>query len=938
MNLLSRLKKSCQRNKNIIETISLIFLVVFIFIFFFHRFFIKGELISASSFLYLWNPWAKVRPENLTGIQNYIVSDWVDFHIPSFTYVKNASLKLIASGYNFRSSWGTPSGSIMGIVTIHEPLIMFFIKVFKEELGATLLFISKPVLAFIGATLLFRELKLNKYVSLLCSLSFAFSIPVISFIYGTPITGTVALVFIFYFVVRLSKTLSVKDIVFYVLSTIWLITTGFPSSIMYGVIFSFLLFVFLILTDTRFDTKKKFQVIFFFTIVNLLILGVWAWSIFPNLTNLNGVDLRYREGYGAKKLHGSHFPQWLYPNFCGNATTIPRVCDSNWIETSTSSGIVSLIVLFLGLPAILFKHKNRRFFLYFLFITCFSFFLIFNVGGITEIVAKLPLFSISPSTRLVFLIPLLTTISAGVSFDRIFKEFKNKENRKKIILFWVVVGIVIAIIFSIGFDRLIEHLLLLDRPSFIRDLKEVLIVSVLGLILLLLTLFIKNKIIKKVLLVILSLLAVFDLYFYNSNFLPYLKKEHVFPSTEGIEYLQKNTEPEDRIFAIERVFLPNTNYYYGINSLTGHDWRTKAFNEAMQPIEVGMFDKAGTMQFFSREKVLISSEDLKNYLRFNRVKYIVQNPSSLVPEEDAVFIQPHFSDFIHIEQPIKYIIDISRPEVLEHIHLRGLCNSDSESVFNEEDIRLSVTDEKGELLSVPVLAINSTCTGKNYLEIQTARVELTDNSKINLEILDSKNWKLATYSVRDLRKDTTLEGNVNIYELAGVIYARVSDKEIYQNAYDKGDLLIHAVSENTSTAYFYPCNDLSDEECKNNLKNFKITNPRDLREFNQIFQTFQEVPFNYYKEGEMSFDTSRINERGVIILSDNYFKGWNSKEGEVFQGFLGSMNVFVENPEDSVNLSYTNEYLLMGVIISTLSTTILVFLLFYYRKKGLLSN
>jgi uncharacterized membrane protein YfhO len=406
--------------------------------------------------------------------------------------------------------------------------------------------------------------------------------------------------------------------------------------------------------------------------------------------------------------------------------------------------------------------------------------------------------------------------------------------------------------------------------------------------------------------------------------------------TEGIEYLQKNTKPEDRIFAIERVFLPNTNYYYGINSLTGHDWRTEAFNEAMQPIEEGVFKHAGTMQFFNRVKVRISSEDIKNYLRFNRIKYIVQGPSSLNPEDDVAFIQSNVSDYINVKEPIKYIIDISQPEVLENIHLRGLCNSEMKEIFGKNDVRVNVIDEKGESLLVPILEINSKCVGEDYLKIRTAKVKLEENSKLSLEILNSKNWKLAAYSAQDIRKDTTLEGNINTYELVGMIFARVSEKEIYPKVHDKGDLLIHAVSEKTSTAYFYSCKDLSDEECKNNLKNFKITNPRDLREFNEVFQTFQEVPFNYYKEGEMSFDTSGVNERGVIILSDNYFKGWNSKEGEVFKGFLGSMNIFVEKPGDSVNLSYTNEYLLAGIIISVISTSLLAGLLLFYRKKKLL--
>ena len=120
----------------------------------------------------------------------------------------------------------------------------------------------------------------------------------------------------------------------------------------------------------------------------------------------------------------------------------------------------------------------------------------------------------------------------------------------------------------------------------------------------------------------------------------------------------------------------------------------------------------------------------------------MQNPSSLIPEEDAVFIQPYVSDYINIEQPIKYIIDITQPEVLEHIHLRGLCDSEVETILNKEDIRVSITNEKGELLFVPVLEINSTCSGKNSLEIQTTKVELKENFKLNLEILDSKNWNL----------------------------------------------------------------------------------------------------------------------------------------------------------------------------------------------------
>ena len=111
----------------------------------------------------------------------------------------------------------------------------------------------------------------------------------------------------------------------------------------------------------------------------------------------------------------------------------------------------------------------------------------------------------------------------------------------------------------------------------------------------------------------------------------------------------------------------------------------------MQPIENGIFAKAGTMQFFSREKVLLSSPGLKNYLRFNRVKYIVQAPSSLGPDTDPLFLQPYVSDYISIEKPIKYTITLDREEVLQFIELNGQCDVNYKEIFKKVNFFFCLT-------------------------------------------------------------------------------------------------------------------------------------------------------------------------------------------------------------------------------------------------------
>lgn len=925
------------KNKKIVLRIILVLLVVLVFILFFNEFFLKGKYISAGAFLYIWYPWATVKPSFIEGVRNAIVSDWVDYWVAGFSYVKNASLNSLIDGYNVRSSWGMPASSIMGIVSIHEPLMLILVKSFGEFLGSTLLFIIKPFIGFIGMLLLSKKLNIHKFVALVGSAAFAFSIPVISYTYGSAIIGTIALPFIFYACLRLEEEFSPMNVLLYILPVIWLLTCAFPSSIMYGVIFSFFFFITLIIFKQDMEKKRKIGIIMLFVIINILILGLWAWSLLPNFVNLKAFDLDYRGAHGLRKLAKQHFLQWIYPNYCGNGTSITWICGSNWIETSMSSGFVSLLMLFFGSPWIFLRSRRKdKYKLFsFLFAILIIFCLIFNLFNINNLLSKLPIFSITPNTRLVFLLPFFVALAGIFSFSHIVKAFTKKENQKKIIKIWIISGIGVLGTFMFYSNGIIEHLRLMNRDILKQDFIHFLLIGTVAIILILATLYIKKKRWKAVFLVALCFLSAFDLYYYNSKFLPYQKKEEIFPVTEGIEFLQENMRQEDRIITIGRVFLPNTNYYYGINSLTGHDWRTKAFNEAMQPIEVGIFQNAGTMQFFSTEKVLLSSPGLKNYLRFNRVKYIVQTPSSLAPEKDLLFIQPYVSDYVFIEKPIKYTISLDREETLQFIELNGQCNINEEQNFKAEDIKISVVDDKSKSRAVPVLNVNSSCLSNDRLQIQTPKLSLGEGSAIELEIMNSRNWKLATYSVRNLRKDTTLEGHKEIFELVGRIYSESEHSDRYKEVYKKEDLLIHEVSEQTSVAYFYSCAEFEKKECIEKLKNFKIRNPKDLSQFGKIFEGFEEIPFGNYSEGKMSLDTSKINGSGVIILTDNYFKGWHSSQGEVFEGFLGTLNIFVTNPGDTINLDYTNEYLLPGTVISITSVGLLAVVLFLGKKKGL---
>lgn len=897
-------------------------------LFFFHEFFFEGKLISAADFLFLWDPWSDYRPENFVGAQNHIVSDWVDSLIPNFKSIEAGDLIKFVTGYRDGSNWGHPDTTFIGSIT-HDPLIIVLIKIFNSHLGSTLLFLTKSIIAGTGMFFFLKSLEVRDFNSVLGGILLAFSVPLISAIYGTAIMGLVLLPWIFLVLKKLADSFSTKNLLIYIFLIIWLITSNFPITIAYVVIIGVLFFLLLLGKDNKRSIQDKLRIVVLFLMINLIILGLWSWSLLPNIANFKEVDLGYRGNYGIRRLHIDHFFQFFYPNYCGNGTSIPWICDSNWIETSTYSGVVSLVMFFLGLP-IIFLSKIKKSYLpiFFYSITFLLLCLIFNWFYLSNLTSHIPLLNLNPNTRLVFIVPFFTVTSGIVAFSYLQKYLHlNEDIRVKTFFIWFLLFSSIIGLFVLRLETFRDHLYKLPVNILKKDFLHASGLGILSLLGSIILIFGKSKKVQLIVIFLLIPISVWDLYYYNNAFLPYQEPSEIFPLTEGIQYLQENMKQQDRILAVERVFLPNTNEYYGINALTGHDWRTTEFNDIMQPIQPGIFDNSATLEFINREKVVLN-EDILNYLRFNRIKFIVQASKALPPQYDILFNQPNIEGYYHIDKKLEYQILVSSHEKIQELVFNASCKDTAPKASELNNFSILIEKVDGSIKEINIMKSTMICDeNKLILEVEEKDINPGDSVIVKINKLDELD--LALWKSRDLRKDTQLISELEAHELVMKIYYK--QKETFPIQY-RGDMLISSVRQDDSVAYYYSCKDVSESDCKSNLTNFKLENPYALEEFNVLYNKLIELPITHYDEGNIIIDTSGVQPPGILVLSDNYFEGWKSNQGVVFQGFLGGLNVFIDEPVSQVSLRYINPYFVIGVGITLLSGGLLLFVLRKIRE------
>jgi hypothetical protein len=139
-------------------------------------------------------------------------------------------------------------------------------------------------------------------------------------------------------------------------------------------------------------------------------------------------------------------------------------------------------------------------------------------------------------------------------------------------------------------------------------------------------------------------------------------------------------------------------------------------------------------------------------------------------------------------------------------------------------------------------------------------------------------------------------------------------------------------------AYYYSCDLKKVNGCKDLLLKEHIN---DLDDFNVFYNKLEKINIEEYKDGFIALDTSNLDGQGIILLADNYFKGWRTNgSNEVFESNMGTIAVtwYGENDENEIYLKYLNPYLKPGAILTGISFVSMGVFLFLIRKKKLEGN
>ena len=566
------------------------FLFLIIVIVFFFSKTLNGLLpIPSDTIVGLYHPfrdiYAKEYPNGIP-FKNFLITDPVrqiypwkelsidllsNFQVPSWNPYEMAGKPLAG---NFQSSLFYP----LNIILLFNPFYLSW----------SLFIILQVVLTAIFMFAFLRNLstqmrdpasagKLQKSASVLGALAFSFSGFVISwFEWGNVIHTALWLPLILLSIDKMFEHSNNKSnlpagrqgkkilIWFAILlfSTISSFFAGHLQIFFYVSIFSFAYFCL-----RWFQNGRKLKTLGLFVISFLLFSIITAVQWIPTLQFINlsarGLDLNWHtEGWF---IPWQHLIQFIFPDFFGNPATLNYFGVWNYAEFVGYIGIIP--ILFAVYSLFLSKLKEKYFFLGGAVIA-----LTFSLPTpIAEIPFKLgiPLLSSSQPTRLIFIVSFCSAVLGAIGFDHFQK---NKKRSLKQLAPIALLFLLFSLVWITNYKSINLFNLNLQNLSVVnRNLIFPTLIFILGSALVFTYLFIKNKTIKNALVILILIIAAFDLFRFSDKFAPFTKKEYLFPSTKTVEFIKKDKE----VFRIgsndSRIFPPNFLTHYKIQSIEGYD-------------------------------------------------------------------------------------------------------------------------------------------------------------------------------------------------------------------------------------------------------------------------------------------------------------------------------------------------------------------------------
>ncbi|MCX8009050.1 MAG: YfhO family protein, partial [Patescibacteria group bacterium] len=521
---------------------------------FFSPFFFHRKLpVPSDTLVGMYHPWRDVYADEYPrGIpfKNFLITDPIRQQIPW----RKIGIDELKQG---RIPWWNPysfSGApLLGNIQsgLLYPLnVLFFL--FPFPLAWSLLIISQPLLAGIFLYLYLSSKKLDPWACLLASIAWAFSgFSVAWLTWGTIVHTALWLPLILLCIDKAKNIFPWSFIVGMLLSISFF--AGHVQIFLYCLFFAF----FYALISKR---KKIFIVSF---VVFLIIGSIQLKELYLVVLQSSRFieeDLLSKEGWFFPF---QHLIQFFIPDFFGNPSTLNYWGTWNYGEFIGYIGILPLVFAFFGIFFVQFQRKIL--FLSAIFISL-AFMLPTPIAKIPYLL-KISLWSSLQPTRLLVLVIFSLCVISAYGFH--FFLHDKKHNRQLLMIYGMVsVFFCIAILLTWFMSNNSSG----DFSNHMRiAFRNTIFPSVIFFFGFFLFIFQKIKIPKLFVVTGFIFLASFDLIRFARKFTPFTEQEYFFPSSQIIQYLQRQDKPFRVISTDERIFPPNVTAYYNIEMPSGYD-------------------------------------------------------------------------------------------------------------------------------------------------------------------------------------------------------------------------------------------------------------------------------------------------------------------------------------------------------------------------------
>jgi hypothetical protein len=616
----------------------ILFLLVLLF---FSPVFLHGRVIFPDLLNYYepWNDYA----QDLPFRYSHLKSDFVDALIPKINLIKTELEQGNVSLWSDTIDLGKPL-----IQTSLEFLLMpiyIFVWILPTDIGFTIAIILKTLIGAFGMYFWLVDLKVRKGVAIIVGVVYAFSGFNSSWFLGNAaIVGQFA-PWAFLCVNRIYDSKSVGRLwgnsFALILVYFFLIVSGFVAGAGYIIYFSafYVLILFMVdaiswckTKDGNFFSRMRPGVLVLLAII--FAVGLGSIKLLPNLEWINFIDIGYREAYSASRLSYKNLAQLIFPNYFGNPIFFNTFGPGNWNETSSYVTIVLLLMAPIGIVEAL-KERNKHI-LTIGFLALLSFFIIWGIGPLLDIVRKLPVFNSSSSTRLIMVLDLFLCALGAYGIESLFK-FRN------IWLGYLLLGVGLVVVLAsivrtvVNIQGVELNSLNLFEPLIFRllsSLPAVMFIAGFGLFIFLWN---KKVLSEKAFIIMIAIILLVDIYHFSYRQIPMVPRDHFFPETKMTTFLEEH-QADGRTVVFDGMFMiSGSQLYYGINSVLTHN-----LHRAREKEIVAQFSEKAwatqTAPMLSAEKTNFDSP----VFEFYGVKYVVVTQATEIDSETwtLVFNEP----------------------------------------------------------------------------------------------------------------------------------------------------------------------------------------------------------------------------------------------------------------------------------------------------------